>query len=105
MSIIESFRKTIAVFEEIKNEGLITDYALIGGLALSAWVRPRTTRDIDLVVAVSKNLRWADLVSTIETRLHKKSRRPEGDSKDDNQGKVLLCIRTDRGRCHQYKGI
>jgi hypothetical protein len=72
MSIIESFRKTIAFFEEIKNEGLISDYALIGGLALSAWVRPRTTRDIDLVVAVSKDLRWADLVSTIETRLHKR---------------------------------
>jgi hypothetical protein len=72
MSIIESFKKTIAFFDEIKNEGLIRDYALIGGLALSAWVRPRTTRDIDLVVAVSKDISWADLVSIIKTRLHKR---------------------------------
>ncbi len=72
MSIIESFKKTIAFFDEIKNEGLIDDYALIGGLALSAWIRPRTTQDIDLVVTVSERRKWADLISVIETRLRKR---------------------------------
>ena len=54
MSIIEAFVKTISFFDDLKKEGLLEDYALIGGLALSAWVRPRTTKDVDLAVAVSK---------------------------------------------------
>ncbi len=72
MSIVESFTKTITFFDEIKIEGFITDYALIGGLALSAWVRPRATRDVDLVVAISKKMTWSDIASFIETRLNKK---------------------------------
>jgi hypothetical protein len=72
MPIIESFRKTITFFDEIRKEGLITDYALIGGLALSAWIEPRTTRDVDLVVMLSGKLTWKDIVSVIGTRLHKK---------------------------------
>jgi len=72
VSIVESFRKAITFFEELQREGLIIDYALIGGLALSAWVRPRTTKDVDLVVAVSRQMTWKDLASSIETRLHKK---------------------------------
>ena len=55
MAIVEAFKKTIAFFDEIRDEGIIDDYALIGGLALSAWVRPRTTKDVDLVVIVAKN--------------------------------------------------
>ncbi|WP_333655463.1 nucleotidyl transferase AbiEii/AbiGii toxin family protein [Dissulfurispira sp.] len=72
MSIIEAFIKTISFFDELKDEGIIKDYALIGGLALSAWVRPRTTRDVDLVVIISKKINWADLISLIQTRLQKK---------------------------------
>jgi hypothetical protein len=53
MNLIESFKKTITFFEELQDDGFIDGYALIGGLALSAWVRPRTTRDMDVVVAVS----------------------------------------------------
>ena len=71
-SIVESFKKAIAFFDEIRKEGIVEDYALIGGLALSAWVRPRTTKDIDLIVAISKKISWPDLVSIIETRLHKR---------------------------------
>ena len=39
---------------------------------MSAWVRPRTTRDVDLAVIISKKIGWPDLISTIETRFHKK---------------------------------
>lgn len=72
MSIIEAFIKNISFFDGLKDEGIVEDYALIGGLALSAWIRPRTTRDVDLVVIVSQNINWADLVSFIQTRLQKK---------------------------------
>ncbi len=72
MSIIETFIKTISFFDELKDEGIIEDYALIGGLALSAWIRPRTTRDVDLMVIISKKISWDDLVSIIKTRLQKK---------------------------------
>lgn len=72
MSIVESFRQTISFFDEIKKEGLINDYALRGGLALSAWVRPRTTQDIDFVVALSGKITWRGIVSVIENRLHKR---------------------------------
>ncbi|MBI4690551.1 MAG: nucleotidyl transferase AbiEii/AbiGii toxin family protein [Nitrospirae bacterium] len=72
MSIIEAFKNTITFIDGIKNEGIIEDYALIGGLALSAWIRPRTTKDIDLVVIVSKDTKWENIASIIETRLHKK---------------------------------
>lgn len=72
MAIVEAFKKTIAFFDDIKNERIIDDYALIGGLALSAWIRPRTTKDVDLVVVVAKNFSWSDIVSVIETRLQKK---------------------------------
>lgn len=72
MSIVEAFKKTIAFFDEIRNEGIIEDYALIGGLALSAWIRPRTTNDVDIVIAVAKNFTWSDITSIVEARLQKK---------------------------------
>ncbi|MBF0505892.1 MAG: nucleotidyl transferase AbiEii/AbiGii toxin family protein [Nitrospirae bacterium] len=72
MSIVDAFIKTIAVFDALKDEKIIEDYALIGGLALSAWVRPRTTRDVDLAVIISKQLKWPDLISIMETRFHKR---------------------------------
>ncbi len=72
MSIVDAFVKTISFFDILKSEHIIEDYALIGGLALSAWVRPRTTRDVDLVVIISKKINWSDLISIVETRFHKK---------------------------------
>ena len=37
MSIVDAFVKTISFFDVLKSEHIIEDYALIGGLALSAW--------------------------------------------------------------------
>jgi hypothetical protein len=92
VSIIESFRKTIAFFDDIKKEGLITDYALIGGLALSAWIRPRTTRDVDLVVTVSKKMTWKDIASFIETRLNKKVIIQKGTRRTTIQEKLSFMV-------------
>ena len=92
MSIIESFRKTITFFDEIQKEGLISDYALIGGLALSAWIEPRTTKDIDLVVMLSKKLIWQDIASLIRTRLRKKVFLQKGNRRTTIQEKLSFVM-------------
>jgi hypothetical protein len=43
-------------------------WALVGGLAVSARAEPRTTRDIDLVVAVSEDSRAEKLVRDLRAR-------------------------------------
>lgn len=72
MSILDAFKRTVTFFNEIKKEGIIEDYTLIGGLALSAWIRPRTTRDVDFVIAVARNFTWPDIASVVQSRLQKK---------------------------------
>lgn len=88
MSILESFKETISFFDKIKNEGLIDDYALIGGLALSAWIRPRTTQDVDFIIAVSEEISWQDIVSVIENRLHKKVSVNKGNQRTNIKDKL-----------------
>jgi len=92
VSITESFRKTISFFDEILKEGLIADYALIGGLALSAWVRPRTTRDVDLVITISKKMTLSDIASLIETRLNKKVILQKGNKRTTIQEKLSFMM-------------
>jgi hypothetical protein len=92
MSIVESFEKTIIFFDELKKEGLITDYALIGGLALSAWVEPRTTKEVDIVVVISKNLTWQDIASLIKTRLRKKAILQKGNKRTAIQEKLSFMM-------------
>ncbi len=72
MSIVDAFIKAIAIFDTLKDDDIIRDYALIGGLALSAWVRPRTTRDVDLLVIISRKIKWPDLISIVESRFQKR---------------------------------
>lgn len=49
-------------------EDLDQRWALVGGLAVSAWSEPRTTRDIDLVVAVEKDRDAERLVRDLVAR-------------------------------------
>jgi len=92
MSIVESFNKTIIFFDEIKRENIIKDYALIGGLALSAWIRPRATIDIDLAVIVSEKLKWTDIASVIETRLQRKVALEIGTQRTDIKKKLSFIV-------------
>lgn len=50
-------KKTLASITAFfdKNEGLIENYALIGGLAIGGWVAPRATRDIDFFISLRKD--------------------------------------------------
>lgn len=70
--VIEAFVRTIAFMDRLREEGHIRSYALIGGLALSAWTDPRNTRDVDLVVSVSEGTTWPEIAARIESRLRKK---------------------------------
>jgi predicted nucleotidyltransferase len=49
-------------------EDLNQKWALVGGLAVSAWSEPRTTRDIDLVVAVENDKNAERLVRDLVAR-------------------------------------
>ena len=92
MTIIDAFQETVAFFDALKKEGFIIDYALIGGLALSAWVRPRTTRDVDIVVAISETMAWSDIVSLIETRLRKRVALQKGTQRTNIKEKLSFVI-------------
>ena len=59
---------------------------------LSAWVKPRTTKDVDIVVVVSKQITWKDLASLIETRLHKKVILQMGSKRTTIQEKLSFMI-------------
>jgi hypothetical protein len=50
--LLEQLKKSSALLEGFRAEGLITGFALIGGLAVSTWSRPRATRDIDLLLVM-----------------------------------------------------
>ena len=47
-------------------ESLQLSYAVVGGLAVSAWARPRSTRDVDLYVAIPRKVAL-ELQRTLET--------------------------------------
>lgn len=48
----EAIAESISRLEKAKRDGLIEAYALIGGMAVSAWGIPRATRDLDFAVAL-----------------------------------------------------
>ncbi|MDP2168159.1 MAG: nucleotidyl transferase AbiEii/AbiGii toxin family protein [Thermodesulfovibrionales bacterium] len=81
MPVVEAFRNAVSLLDELRAGGTIKDYALIGGLALSAWTRPRTTRDVDVVVLLHKDVSWKNLSSDIEHRFHKRVFLQEGNQR------------------------
>lgn len=60
-----SFKKSLDILNYLKGEGLVIDYALIGGVAVNLWGRNRDTDDIDFLVSVFD----VEDLSTIETSL------------------------------------
>lgn len=71
--VIEAFVRTVAFMDRLRDEGHVRDYALIGGLALSAWAEPRNTRDVDLVVGVAEGTSWSQIAALIESRLRRRT--------------------------------
>jgi hypothetical protein len=55
--LLQKLNQAIDVLTALRDAGRINGFALIGGLAVSAWSHPRATMDIDLLVLVdSSNL-------------------------------------------------
>lgn len=48
----EALTKVLSHLEAARVQGLLGDYALIGGFAVAAWGVPRATQDIDFAVAI-----------------------------------------------------
>jgi hypothetical protein len=48
--LFERLKQAVDVLNTLRAEGCIDGFALIGGLAVSAWSPPRATMDIDLLV-------------------------------------------------------
>ena len=48
----QALTEIVRRLEEAKVEGLVQQYALIGGFAVSAWGAPRATNDLDFALAL-----------------------------------------------------
>jgi Nucleotidyl transferase AbiEii toxin, Type IV TA system len=53
--LLQKLNQAIDVLTALHDEGRINGFALVGGLAVSAWSPPRATMDIDLLVLVDSN--------------------------------------------------
>ena len=50
--LLEQLKQTTDLLNELQSQGLVSGFALIGGLAVSTWSTPRATMDIDLLLLV-----------------------------------------------------
>lgn len=50
--LLQKLSQAIDVLTPLRDDGCISGFALIGGLAVSAWSPPRATMDVDLLVLV-----------------------------------------------------
>jgi hypothetical protein len=53
--LLQKLNQALDVLTALRNEGRISGFALVGGLAVSAWSPPRATMDVDLLVLVESN--------------------------------------------------
>jgi hypothetical protein len=53
--LLQKLNQALDVLSSLREEGRISGFALIGGLAVSAWSPPRATMDVDLLVLVESN--------------------------------------------------
>ena len=90
--VIEAFVRTVAFMDRLREEGRIRDYALIGGLALSAWAEPRNTRDVDLVVSVADEASWTELAALVESRLRRRAVVKRGGRRTVIQDKLSFVV-------------
>jgi len=72
LPVVEAFVEAVDLMEDLRRENYCSDYALFGGLALSAWTRPRTTRDVDLAVMLAPGKTWEEFASHLKSKLGKR---------------------------------
>ena len=57
MDLLKGLEDISAILDSLKKECAIVEYALVGGLAVSVWGRPRATRDIEKTKLLAKSYR------------------------------------------------
>jgi hypothetical protein len=75
-----SFEQTLRAINEMKDEGVIEEYAIAGGMALAFWVEAIPTYDLDVMVAMPQSAsplisldaiyRWASAHGFVSDREH-----------------------------------
>lgn len=65
----------VTKLEEVKSKGLLSDFILIGGFAVSAWGYPRATDDIDFAIKLNRE-------KLLELAEHLKAILKQGDDTD-----------------------
>jgi len=55
-------KNTIKVINELKQKGLIKDYAIGGAIGVLRWVEPFFTRDLDIFIILPKKLKEKNLI-------------------------------------------
>ncbi|MBI5969686.1 MAG: nucleotidyl transferase AbiEii/AbiGii toxin family protein [Deltaproteobacteria bacterium] len=68
MPLEKSLKGVCKALREIKEEGLVKGFALIGGLSVSTWGYPRATNDVDLLVGLASIERLDAFSSALERR-------------------------------------
>lgn len=86
--VVEAFVKAIGLMEDLRREKFCADYALLGGLALSAWVRPRTTRDVDLAVMLAPEKTWEEVAAFLTSKLRKRIAVQRGSARTNIKEKI-----------------
>jgi hypothetical protein len=54
-SDVDSFAKVIAALRDLKGDGLVSDYALGGAMAMTFWSEPTPTFDVDVFVLLDQS--------------------------------------------------
>jgi len=70
--VIEAFVRTVDFMDRLRQEGHIRDYALIGGLALSAWPNPGT-RGTSILCFCGRGHTWPGIAALVESGFRKKT--------------------------------
>jgi hypothetical protein len=58
---------SVAKLQQAKNDGQLSDFALIGGFAVSAWGYPRATADVDFALRIKRE-KIKDLALYLEAK-------------------------------------
>jgi Nucleotidyl transferase AbiEii toxin, Type IV TA system len=85
---VQALTEIVRRLDEAKARGLVDQYALIGGFAVSAWGIPRATHDIDFVLALG-SAEAASLAAHLHAEFH------AGESDDPLRGVFRMSVTVD----------
>ncbi|MEW6455170.1 MAG: nucleotidyl transferase AbiEii/AbiGii toxin family protein [Acidobacteriota bacterium] len=72
----ESFQRIVKLLNNLTQEKIIKNFALVGGLAVSSWTVPRATKDIDFLVHLTEQLNKKN-IDLLNKRIQKEFHKTE----------------------------